>query len=112
MLQAFVDGGGFVCGVFRPLGTGFDPRLDRRDLWRRERLAFRRHALVVVAADALEERRLVEFARDDSGAVVAAFEGEELGVETQLAFLLFLTVALDAAVLEQRSDFAVEVRGE
>jgi hypothetical protein len=35
VVHAFIDGGGFVLGVFGPDGTGVDPGFDFRDLSRR-----------------------------------------------------------------------------
>ena len=72
-----------------------------------------RHFLIVVSArDALEQRRGICFAREDRRAVVTAFEGVDFSIETEFAPLLLFAVALDAVLLQKRTDVAVEVAAE
>jgi len=112
VIHAFIDGCGFVLGVFGPDGTGVDPGFDFGDLIGGEGLAFRRHALVTGGGDALEERLSTRFGGNDGGAAFAAFESMWFGIEAEVGFLFFRAVAFDAALLEERANFAVEVLTE
>ena len=112
VLEPLVGGGGSVGFVLGPHGAGVDPGFDRGDLRGRERIAFGRHAFVFVAGrDAGEEAALRAVARDDAGTVFAAVEGVGLRIQTEVGSLFFGPVALDAALLQHRPDFLVEING-
>ena len=108
--EPFVSQGGLVGGVFRPDGTGTDPGFNGFDLCRRERIALRRHALFLIAMDdALVERRFGYVSGNNGRSVMTALEGKRFGIKTELALLLFFAMTLDAALLQQGTNFGIKI---
>jgi len=89
-----------------PMGPLADPLAQHRDLFRAERLAFRRHELVrIVRGDAGEDRAFLWLAGKKARAVrLAALEGSGAVVEPQPAFRLAALVTLITGELQHRQD--------
>ena len=90
-----------------PVGSGFDPGLQDRDLVRGERftvglLTEGRHEVVVVGCeyDALKQLGFVWLASDQGLSRFPAFQRQFMCVEAQLALVLAAIVAFEAVLLE------------
>jgi hypothetical protein len=99
-------------GVLGPGRARVDPLAQRRDLGRAQRLARRRHALVLVGADdAGVQRARCALAGNDHGLGPELRSGERVGaaIEAQSRLLLVRAVALVAARRQERLDVASEI---
>jgi len=95
----------------RLLGSLIDPRADETNLLLGQgiTLALGRHGFVFdEAGDGVDEGAFLAVTRLHVGTILAALESGREGIEAELAFLLLGTVALEAALLEDRLDILVE----
>ena len=98
------DVGGPVRALRDPLPQRFDLRL-------RERFAFGRHHVVAGSREGggLVKRAFLRLARNQRRAFAAARERAGPGIEAQIAFGLFRSVAIEAGRFENRFDVAEKI---
>src|SRR5205085_2335840 len=96
--------------VLLVLGALFDPRLERRDLGRSERIALERHALGRVFFENLFQEATVFGVAGDDGEAVRLERLQRAGprLQVEAAFFLVGAVTLVAAVGQDGADVAIE----
>ena len=94
-------GAGIGCAALDPLG-------ENGDFGGAERLLRRHLEVFVFATDRYDEQAFCGIAGHDDGAGVTAGLPAGLGIEAEAALLFFFTVALVAALDEERADLAFE----